>query len=154
MFRCITLLTLSTLIASAALWGQVPAPASQQSGGAVRGTVKDDSGGVIPGVPVTLTDASGHTQSASTQTDGTFSFRGVAPGLYSVSATYSNMQQRGPISVTVAAGKHAIANVVMTPQEQKQEVTVTDTVTNQVSTDPGNNASALVLKQEDLDALP
>ena len=42
----------------------------------------------------------------------------------------------------------------MTPQEQRQEVTVTDTTTNQVNTDPGNNASALVLKQEDLDALP
>jgi hypothetical protein len=64
------------------------------------------------------------------------------------------MQQRNPLLITIAPGKPIAANIVMTPQEQRQEVTVTDTSTNQVNTDPGNNASALVLKQEDLDALP
>jgi hypothetical protein len=120
----------------------------------VRGTVKDETGGIIPGAPVTLTDSTGQAKTASTQADGTFVFRGVAPGTYSLSATYSNMQQRNPLLITIAPGKPIAANIVMTPQEQRQEVTVTDTSTNQVNTDPGNNASALVLKQEDLDALP
>jgi hypothetical protein len=42
----------------------------------------------------------------------------------------------------------------MTVRTQKQEVTVTESNTNQVSTEASNNASALVLRPEDLDALP
>jgi hypothetical protein len=80
--------------------------------------------------------------------------RGVAPGSYEVSATYSGLQQQNASRVTVNAGASATANVVMTVQSERQEVTVTDTGTNTVSTEPANNASALVLKQEDLDALP
>lgn len=156
MVRVLTLLFASALLP---LWAQAPAgapssPARNSGLGFVRGTVKDDTGGVIPGAPVTLTDSAGQTKSASAQADGTFVFRGVAPGTYSVSATYSNMQQRTPVSIIVAPGRPIAADIVMTPREQRQEVTVTDTQTNQVNTDPGNNASALVLKQEDLDALP
>ncbi|MBV8571894.1 MAG: hypothetical protein JO319_14845, partial [Acidobacteriaceae bacterium] len=51
-------------------------------------------------------------------------------------------------------GQFAAANLKMTVQAQRQEVTVTDTSTNTVSTEPGNNATALVLQKEDLDALP
>ncbi len=59
-----------------------------------------------------------------------------------------------PVTVTVVAGQTASGNIVMTLQAQKQEITVNETVANQVSTDPSNNASALVLQKEDLDALP
>jgi hypothetical protein len=58
------------------------------------------------------------------------------------------------VAVTVAPGQPATADVVMTVEAQRQEVTVTDTAVNQVSTEPTNNASALVLQQDALDALP
>src|SRR6516164_2123191 len=104
MVRVLTLLFVSALLP---LWAQAPAgsppaAARNSSYGAVRGTVKDDTGGVIPGAPIMLTDSAGQTKTASTQADGTFVFRGVAPGTYSVSATYSNMQMKAPVSVTVA----------------------------------------------------
>src|SRR5579875_1390387 len=127
------------------------APAST---GSVRGTVKDDTGGVIPGAVVTLATQSGTVQTVKSGADGSYTFRGVAPGTYTVSATYAGLQQQGVIAVTVAAAQAASGNIVMTVQTQRQEVTVTDTTTNTVSTEPSNNATALVLKQEDLDALP
>ncbi len=127
---------------------------SASSTGTVRGTVKDDTGGVIPGAVVTLANQTGTIQTVNSGADGTYVFRGVPPGSYTVSATYAGLQQEGSIAVNVVASQSAPGNIVMTVQTQRQEVTVTDTSTNTVSTEPANNATALVLKQEDLDALP
>ncbi|MBV8550309.1 MAG: carboxypeptidase regulatory-like domain-containing protein [Acidobacteriaceae bacterium] len=133
---------------------QAPAHRATRSTGIVQGTVKDNTGGIIPGAMVTLADAQGTVQTTTTGADGAYTFRGVAPGTYTVSATYSGLQQEGITAATVAAGQAATANLKMTVQTQRQEVTVTDTSTNTVSTEAANNQTALVLKQEDLDALP
>lgn len=133
---------------------QAPGPARSRGGGSVTGIVKDDTGGVIPGAQVTLSNANGTVQTVSTGADGTYSFRGVPPGTYTVAATYAGLQQEGVTTVSVQPGHPGTGNIVMTVQTQRQEVTVSDTATNQVSTDPANNSSQLVLKQEDLDALP
>jgi hypothetical protein len=129
-------------------------PARTGASGTVQGTVKDDTGGVIPGAVVILADQTGTVQTVQSGRDGGYTFRGIAPGTYTVSATYAGLQQEGATAVSVAAGQPATGNIVMTVQTQRQEVTVTDTSTNSVSTEPSNNATALVLKQEDLDALP
>ncbi len=123
-------------------------------GGAVSGSVKDDTGGIIPGATVTLATQNGTVQTVQTGSDGTYTFRNVPAGTYTVSATYSGLQQEGASLVTITAGQSSAANIVMSVQAQRQEVTVTDTSTNQVSTEPANNATALVLKGDDLDALP
>jgi hypothetical protein len=116
--------------------------------------VKDNTGGVIPGAAVTLSNETGTVRTVHAGADGSYTFRGVPPGTYTVSATYSGLQQEGIKAVTVTVGQAVTADIAMTLQAQRQEVTVTETATNTVSTDPANNASALVLRQEDLDALP
>jgi hypothetical protein len=128
--------------------------ATPAGSGIVRGTVKDGTGGVIPGAKVTLTASDNAAQVVTTGADGNYVFRGVAPGTYSVTVTYAGLQQQTPLLVNVEPTQSATANLVMSVQTQKQEVTVTDTNTNSVSTEAANNASALVLKPEDLDALP
>ncbi len=120
----------------------------------VKGTVKDASGAVVPGAKVTLTDANDATRTVTSSGDGTYVFHGVAPGVYSVSATFTGLQQQTPLAVSLAPSQSTTANLTLAVQTQKQVVTVTDTTTNVVSTEAANNASALVLKQEDLDALP
>ena len=125
-----------------------------KSTGAVQGTVKDQTGGVIPGATVTLTDQKGKPTTVTTGADGTYEVRNLSTGVYRVLAAYSGLQQNGSVLLTVGTGHTVTGNVVMAIQEQKQEVNVADIVTNQVNTDPVNNASALVLRQEDLAALP
>jgi hypothetical protein len=124
------------------------------SSGSVRGTVKDAGGGVIPNAAVTLTDGDGITHTSRTSADGSYTFRGLTPGNYSVAVTFNGFEQAAAVLVSVASGQVATANVIMTVETQRQQVTVNESVTNQVSTEPSNNASALVLKKEDLEALP
>ena len=125
-----------------------------QNTGIVQGTVKDQTDGMIPGATVTLTDQQGKTTTVTTGENGVYQVRHLPPGLYSVFVTYSGLRQKGSVLLTVAPGHTATANISMAVQEQKQEVNVTEAVANQVSTDPVNNSSALVLRQEDLAALP
>ena len=122
--------------------------------GTVTGTVADDTGGVIPNATVTLTDSNGKTQIMKTQGDGTYTFINVQPGNYTVSADFTGLAQAGVVMVQVASAKAATGNIVMNVQMQKQEVTVQAETNTAVSVDPSQNVGALVLKKEDLDALP
>ncbi|HLH03489.1 MAG TPA: carboxypeptidase-like regulatory domain-containing protein [Bryobacteraceae bacterium] len=163
MFRRATvafLFSIAALLAPAAAPAQqTPPPAAAASrsipagNATVRGTVKDSTGGIIPGARVTLTSSDGATKITTTGTDGSYVFH-VAAGTYSVSVTYTGLEQQKPLLVDAAPGQSQSANITMTLQTEKQEVNVTDTSTNTVSTEPSNNATALVLKPEDLDALP
>ncbi|HEX7359852.1 MAG TPA: TonB-dependent receptor [Bryobacteraceae bacterium] len=136
-------------IASAGLF------AASGSSAIVRGTVKDPTGAVIPGAQVALVNSSGQTvQQTETSRDGNYTFRGVAPGTYSVTVTYSGLQALNPPAVQVAAGQSVRANVTMTVQVRKQELTVTGESNTVVNTEPANNATSIVLKSSDLSALP
>ncbi|MFL6414570.1 MAG: carboxypeptidase regulatory-like domain-containing protein [Bryobacteraceae bacterium] len=134
---------------------QTPARRAARTGnGTITGTVKDDTGGVIPGATITVATEKGVVQTVQSGGDGSYTFRGLPPASYTVSATYSGLQQEGATAITLGPGQGATGDITMTLQVQKQEVTVTDTAANTVSTDPANNAGALVLREEDLDALP
>ena len=129
-------------------------PAQPQSrGGTVTGQVKDPSGAVIPNAVVTLTSNSGTTQTTKSLADGTYSFRGVAPGTYTVSATYKGLAQAGVVAIQLTGSETARGDIIMNPAEVTQEITVQENP-NQVSVDPSQNADALVIKGADLDALP
>ncbi|HEY3936509.1 MAG TPA: carboxypeptidase regulatory-like domain-containing protein [Bryobacteraceae bacterium] len=143
------LLIAITFALSLSAWGQSPAGT-----GAIHGTVKDNTGGIIPGASLTLTYENGESWTAETDAKGSFQFLHLPAGTCNVVATYAGLQQTQVLMIAVTPGETFAANIVMMVKSQKQEVTVSDTGINQISTEPANNASALVLKQEDLDALP
>ncbi len=129
-------------------------PARSGASGSITGSVKDNTGGVIPGASVSLSNGIGIIQTVQSDSDGSYVFRGVAPGTYTVSATYSGLAQKQLTAMTVNPGQTVSADIAMILQAQRQEVTVTESNVNTISTEPANNATALVLKPEDLDALP
>src|SRR5579875_949361 len=111
-------LLLAGALAATITCAQTPAPSPGQApartttsarSGIVRGSVKDDTGGVIPGAVVTLANQTGTVQTVHTTADGSYTFRGVAPGAYTVSATYAGLQQEGMTNVNVAAGQAVAA---------------------------------------------
>jgi hypothetical protein len=124
----------------------------QSRTGTVKGTLADESGAIIPAVTVTLTGSAG-AQTAQTQADGSYSFANLAPGQYTVSLNYSGF---APFSATVkvVAGASVQVPIKLSVGAEVQKVTVSAETGSTVSVEPENNATALVIKGEDLQALP
>jgi len=125
---------------------------AQAAGGTVHGSVLDPDDALIPDATVTLASASGKSQSTTSQSDGTYSFRNVAPGTYTISVTAPGFAVFVKQNVAVTAGASVTSDVKMTIQEQVQQVNVT-TDTAQLSVDPESNASATVITGEALNSL-
>ena len=127
---------------------------AQTQTGAVRGVVKDSTGGVIPGANIALESVDGHSRTSATDASGAYSFSNVPPGQYTLKATYEGLQQPSLVAITVATGRTSMANIGMTVKAPNAGSDCRGRKHDKVSTDPANNLSALVLKKEDLDALP
>src|ERR1051326_3863095 len=139
------LLLLVALVAVGAL-AQTPTT------GSIRGVMTDDSGAVIPAAKVTLS-GNGISRTAQTQADGSYTFAGLPPGQYRVRVSFPGFANFDK-QVAVTGGSAATLPIQMNVKAEKQEITVADTSTTTVSVEPDNNATALVLRGEDLAALP
>ena len=124
------------------------------NGGTVTGVVKDPSGAVIPNATVTITDENNNTKDTKTGADGSYTFRALPPGAYSISVTFPGLSQAQGLAVSVDSGQVAHGDVSMKPAEVKQEVTVQEENTTQLGLQSSQNADALVFKGADLQALP
>ncbi len=146
----------SFLIASAVVLAILVAlPASvfaQASTGLVHGQVTDPSGAVVTNAAVTVTGPDGHAHSATTNQGGNFEIGNLAPGKYTVTANAKGFAAFTQINVEVAAAPVEF-NIPLDIQVEQEKVDVQDEGT-QVQVSPSSNASALVLKDKDLEALP
>jgi hypothetical protein len=121
--------------------------------GILHGTVMDESGALVPGAKVTVSNAAGPVKSATSGDDGSYSIAGLVPGKYTVQASSPGLVQFQPATVDIATGGTATLDLKLRVAAEKQEVTVQENVGPMVSTDPSQNAGALVLRGADLDAL-
>src|SRR4030042_5681538 len=78
--------------------------AAQSLTGTSPGVVKDEQGGVLPGVTVTLTGKTG-TRTTTTDAEGGYRFAALDPGTYSVAATLSGFRPKRQDNVAVSVGK-------------------------------------------------
>jgi len=107
---------------AAALALVLTTPAFAQEG-KITGKVVDATGGVLPGVAVTITDQTGATRTTTTGADGTFSVD-AAPGVYTVTAELAGFRRGQTRGVTVAAGVPASAEITLAAR-LAEEITVT-----------------------------
>ena len=127
---------------------------AQSSTGIVRGQVTDPSGAAVTDATVVASPApgeSGQTKAGVVGKDGSFEIRGLAPGKYNVSAS---AQGFAPFEqpVAVAAAQPEKLSIRLQIAHQVQQVNVSGE-TLKVSVAPENNASAIVIRGKDLDAL-
>jgi len=125
---------------------------AQTSTGTVKGVLSDDSGAVIPAAVVSMTNTAGK-HDAQSQADGTYSFAGVQPGDYTVTVTYPGFATFTK-AITVNAGATLQVPIQLSVTTEKQEITVKGDPGPSISVEPDNNATALVIKGNDLMALP
>ena len=112
----------------------------------------DPTGAVIPSAIVTLSNQAGVAQSATGNGNGAYVFTGIEPGHYHLSAIVDGFAPFDLEDVVVAAGKTTSANIVLKMPVETQQVEVTEQGIG-VDTSSDNNASAMVIKGKDLDAL-
>jgi Carboxypeptidase regulatory-like domain len=143
----------STLLVLLLLLTLLPAIHAQPAG-VVHGIVTDESGAIIPGAKVTVSNATGPVKSATAGDDGNYSVLGLGEGAYTVQASAPGLQQLKPSPVELRGGTQtATVNLQMTVAAEKQEVTVQENAGPAISVDPSQNAGALVLRGADLQAL-
>jgi len=126
--------------------------AAAQGTGGLRGTITDEFGGIVVGATVTLLDAAGAEKTATTNDDGVYTFTNLAPGTYTVRATTTGFGIYENAAVVVAAGRRESLDIKLSVMLENEDVTVA--AETPISTEAGNNQSALVIKGTDLDALP
>ena len=126
--------------------------AAQGLMGSIHGTVADPSGAVVPSATITLTDQGGISASVVSDGDGSFVINNLEPGSYTISVTVDGFAPFDPLAVRVAAGKSMLQNIALKLPAETQNVTVSDEGMS-VDTSADNNASSLVIKGKDLDAL-
>src|SRR4051812_49746841 len=110
-----------------------------QVGGSLTGTVRDPSGGVMPGVSVTATNVVLGTMFATvTDGQGSYSFPKWAVGRYDIAFQIDGFKPQKRAGVAVDADSAVQINVTLELGEQSEEVTVAvnairvDTVSTQL----------------------
>jgi hypothetical protein len=124
----------------------------QANFGTLRGRVVDNFGAVIVGAEVTAVNQSGGAERrAQTNQAGEFSFN-LAVGRYVVRVVSRGFAIYENAEVEVSTGRTPALDITLNVAQTEAEVTVGEE--SPVNTNPENNASALVLKDADIEALP
>src|SRR5690242_1767034 len=129
------------------------AVAQQQRAGSLHGQVLDELGGAIVGATVTAVDARGVEKSVVTNDAGNYTINGLAPGKYTVRAVNAGFAMTETPDVEIVSGKPLQFDITLKVAIEEQKVTVSSD-NRELSTEPENNAGAIVLKDADIDALP
>ena len=117
--NCCWMLTLAGLLA-------IPAGSLAQGYfGTVTGVLTDQTGAVVPGANVTLTDQNkGYTFHVTTDTTGRYLFRSIPPGVYSVTTEITGFEKMVRTGVRVDVNQNATANFHLKVSASSQTVEV------------------------------
>jgi hypothetical protein len=150
-------LTIFLQIAAIALLCLTAARAYSQSAtaatGALHGQVLDPSNAAVTGATVVLTGADGTSAGATTNQQGAFDLKNLAAGKYTLEVIEKGFALYKNEDVEIAPDQTKNLNILLTIEEQEQQVTVTDQ-TPMVDVNPQNNAGAITISGKELDALP
>lgn len=143
-----------TLLIAAMGWAAIFAGSllAQTRGAALSGQVNDQTGLPIPGITVMLTGPGGAALVAQTDEAGKYAFRNLPPGTYSLRVALKGFATFEKAGIVIGPGNPQVVDAQMQVSMEKQQVTVQEQAQG-VSTSSDNNASQLVLKGTDLNAL-
>jgi hypothetical protein len=125
---------------------------AQQTSGGLHGVATDPSGARVVKAAVILVAADGTTSTVETGADGAYTFPQLAPGSYTLNVTAHGLALAQAQTVTIVAGKATVQNLALSIAVDQQQITVTEQGAG-LDTSPDNNASSIVIKGKDLDAL-
>lgn len=134
------------LMVTAFLFAQAP-----KSSGSLRGQVTDPSGAVVIGASVTVTSADGSIHKVLSDKQGIYFIGGLPVGTATVTATAAGFTAYSMPNVIIPAGQVQPLDIAFSITGKSEQVTVQSETTT-VDMNPENNASATILKEQDLEA--
>jgi hypothetical protein len=124
MFQRAKYLLVAFLAGACLLWF-VPCSNAQVLYGSVVGTVKDQSGGVVPGVTVTVTNTqTGQTREGISDAAGNYSIPNVLEGTYDLSVTMTGFRNHVEKGIVVSINTVRRADVTLQVGQVNETVTV------------------------------
>ena len=146
--RSLTLLCV-TLSVSLMLTDWLPA---QTSSGTLRGRVTDPTGAVIPQATVTATGPNGQKMTAVTDNQGAYELKGLSAGNYTIRTAAKGFAVSTEQNFAISAGQVQQFDIALEIQVQQERVEVQEESAT-VGVSPSENASSIVIKGKDLEAL-
>jgi hypothetical protein len=131
------------------LTGSSPA---QTASGTLRGRVTDPTGAVIPQATVTATGAEGQKTTAVTNNQGAYELKGLSPGNYTITTSAKGFAISTEQNFAISADQVQQFDIALEIQVQPEKVEVQEESTT-VGVSPSENASSIVIKGKDLEAL-
>ena len=99
---------------------------AQITSATISGTIKDETGGVLPGVDVVVNNLdTGLTRSVVTDSNGYFTVPGLAPGRYEARASLQGFRTGVQTGIALAVAQQAGLNLVLTVGATAESITVT-----------------------------
>src|SRR5947207_785409 len=118
------------IVFSIALAGMLLLPAAadaiaQITAATISGTVKDETGGVLPGVDVVVKNLdTGQTRAAVSDTNGFFTISGLLPGRYEARASLTGFATVIERDITLTVAQQAALNVTLNVSATAETITV------------------------------
>jgi Carboxypeptidase regulatory-like domain/TonB dependent receptor len=125
---------------------------SSQNGGSLSGKITDTLGGLIRGGTLKIVDAEGRKRQAQSNSEGIYLIVDLPAGKYSGQVQAAGFTNFDFADVEVTSGKRTTLDVSLNVTSVTEQVTVA--AEQPISTDPENNAGAIVLNPKEIDALP
>lgn len=105
----------------------VVSAAHAEIGGKITGVVKDQTGSVIPGAAVVITNAStGVKLTATTDQDGVFTFPVLSVGQYQIDVTADGFRAYRKTGLVIDINSALVVDVTLQVKEQDQAIVVTE----------------------------
>jgi len=142
-FIFVTLFVLLMLTAS------LPA---QTGSGTLRGRVTDPTGAVIPQATVTATGGKGQKATTLTDNQGAYELKGLDPGTYTITTFAKGFAVSTEQNFAISADQAQRFDIALEIQVEQEKVEVQEESTT-VSVNPSENASSIVIKGKNLEAL-
>jgi hypothetical protein len=119
LFRgCLSALTLTAMLATSV--------SAQVDTGTISGTIKDESGGVLPGATVTIThEGQALTLTSVTREDGTYIFTPIRTGAYAVEVDFPGFRKGVRRGLTVGIGENVRVDFTLQTGVVSEQVVVT-----------------------------
>ncbi|MBI2219782.1 MAG: TonB-dependent receptor [Acidobacteria bacterium] len=125
---------------------------SQAINGTIEGTIVDASGGVLPGVTVTITNTdTGASRSVVTNESGVYRAPLLPLGTYKVAAELSGFKRFEQTGISLAAGQTAVVNLSLSVGEMTEVVSV---VADTPVVDLGKIDQGRTLNEREIKELP